>query len=44
MGRRLLAFLREQRTTFENAGFVWKGDTAPVKSADIVLPDWLKQK
>lgn len=44
LGRRLLAFLREQRTTFENAGFVWKGDTAPVKSADIVLPDWLKQK
>jgi molybdate transport system substrate-binding protein len=44
MGRRLLTFLREQRTTFENAGFVWKGDTAPVKSADIVLPDWLKQK
>ena len=44
MGHRLLAFLREQRSSFENAGFVWKGDTAPVKSADIVLPDWLKQK
>jgi ABC-type molybdate transport system substrate-binding protein len=44
MGHRLLAFLRGQRTSFENAGFVWKGDTPPIKSADIVLPDWLKQK
>jgi molybdate transport system substrate-binding protein len=44
MGHRLLAFLREHRTSFEDAGFVWKGDTTPVKSADIVLPDWLKQK
>ena len=44
MGRRLLAFLREHHASFEDAGFVWKGDTVPVKSADIVLPDWLKQK
>jgi molybdate transport system substrate-binding protein len=44
MGHRLLAFLREHRASFEAAGFVWKGDTTPVKSADIVLPDWLKQK
>ncbi|WP_395744206.1 molybdate ABC transporter substrate-binding protein [Prosthecobacter sp.] len=44
MGRRLLAFLRENRASFETAGFAWKGETAPVKSADIVLPDWLKQK
>jgi molybdate transport system substrate-binding protein len=44
MGHRLLAFLREHHESFETAGFVWKGDTAPVKSADIVLPDWLKQK
>ena len=44
MGYRLLAFLREHRESFETAGFVWKGDTAPVKSAEIVLPDWLKQK
>lgn len=44
MGRRLLAFLREHRSSFEQVGFVWKGDTTPVKSADIVLPDWLKQK
>lgn len=44
LGRRLLAFLRENRSSFEEAGFVWKGETAPVKSADIVLPDWLKTK
>lgn len=44
MGQRLLAFLREKRTSFENAGFAWKGDTAPVKSADIVLPAWMQQK
>lgn len=44
LGRRLLAFLREHRKNFEDAGFVWKGETAPIKSTDIVLPDWLKQK
>lgn len=44
MGRRLLDFLRANHASFEAAGFVWKGDTAPVKSAEIVLPDWLKQK
>lgn len=44
MGHRLLAFLREHRKNFEDAGFVWKGETTPVKSAEIVLPDWLKEK
>ncbi|MDB6007027.1 MAG: Molybdate transporter substrate-binding protein [Prosthecobacter sp.] len=44
MGHRLLTFLREHRASFEAAGFVWKGDSTPLKSADIVLPDWLKQK
>ncbi len=44
MGHRLLSFLREHRESFESAGFVWKGNTAPIKSAEIVLPDWLKQK
>lgn len=44
LGHRLLAFLRENRASFEEAGFAWKGDTQPVKSAEIVLPDWLKQK
>lgn len=44
LGRRLLAFLREHRSRFEEAGFTWRGEAAPVKSADIVLPEWLKQK
>jgi len=44
LGHRLLAFLRENRKSFEEAGFTWKGETAPVKSAEIVLPEWLKQK
>jgi molybdate transport system substrate-binding protein len=44
MGHRLLTFLRQHRRSFEDAGFVWKGDMTPVKSAEIVLPDWLKQK
>lgn len=44
LGRRLLAFLREHKNSFEEAGFAWRGDTTPIKSADIVLPDWLKQK
>lgn len=43
LGRRLLAFLREHRKSFEEAGFVWKGDSTPLKSADIVLPEWLRQ-
>ncbi len=44
LGKRLLAFLRENRASFETAGFAWRGDTEPVKSADIVLPEWLKAK
>ncbi|MBE2284857.1 MAG: molybdate ABC transporter substrate-binding protein [Prosthecobacter sp.] len=43
MGRRLLTFLRGHRESFEEAGFVWKGDATAIKSSDIVLPDWLKQ-
>lgn len=43
MGRRLLTFLRNHRQSFEEAGFVWKGESAPIKSTDIVLPEWLKQ-
>ncbi len=43
-GLRLLTFLRQHRDSFEKAGFTWKGDTRAFRSADIVLPDWLKQK
>lgn len=44
LGHRLLAFLRGHRKSFEDAGFVWKGDSTPIKSAEIVLPEWLRQK
>ncbi len=39
---RLLAFLQSNRDRFEQAGFRWSEDQTPVKSADIVVPDWLK--
>lgn len=44
LGLRLLAHLRAHRAAFEEAGFVWKGETAPVKSADIEVPAWLKPR
>lgn len=44
MGRRLLTFLRQHRSNFEKVGFTWKGETKPVKSAEIVLPEWMQQK
>jgi molybdenum ABC transporter molybdate-binding protein len=39
---RLLAFLQAHRGSFEEAGFSWRGDAAPIKSNKIVVPDWLK--
>jgi hypothetical protein len=44
LGSRLLAFLRKHRKNFEDADFVWKGESEPIKSAEIVLPEWLRQK
>ncbi|HEY1052032.1 MAG TPA: substrate-binding domain-containing protein, partial [Prosthecobacter sp.] len=44
LGRRLLAYLREHKDSFEKAGFAWRGDATPIKSVDIELPEWLKQK
>lgn len=44
LARRLLDHLKANRDSFEKAGFVWTGDNKPVKSADIELPEWLKQK
>jgi hypothetical protein len=40
---RLLAFLRKNRARFEESGFTWLGDQAPVKSNEIEVPPWLKQ-
>jgi molybdate transport system substrate-binding protein len=44
LSKRLLAFLRENKASFEAAGFAWKGDGEPVKSDKLEIPDYLKQK
>jgi hypothetical protein len=44
LGQRLLAFLKDHREQFEKAGFHWRGEETAVRSKDIVLPDWLKDK
>ena len=44
LSKRLLAFLREHKANFEEAGFAWKGEEAPVKSSDLKIPDYLKQQ
>lgn len=41
LGYRLLDWLRQNRDRFEGTGFLWTGNTEPVKSAEIQLPDWL---
>lgn len=42
ISQRFLAYLRKNHDKFTDVGFAWKGDTKPVKSSEIVLPDWLK--
>lgn len=44
LAARLLDFLKANRGDFEQAGFLWRGNEAPLKSKDIVVPDWLKDK
>lgn len=44
LGLRLLAFLRRNKASFENAGFVWRGDAEPIPSASIEIPAWLSAK
>lgn len=44
IGHRLLDYLKANKGSFEKAGFVWRGDTAPVKSGELEIPDYLKQK
>jgi ABC-type molybdate transport system substrate-binding protein len=41
---RLLEFLRAHHSQFEDAGFTWRGDEVAIKSKEIKLPDWLKEK
>jgi molybdate transport system substrate-binding protein len=44
LGQRLLTYLRAHKESFEKAGFVWRGDSAPVKSTELEIPAYLKQK
>ena len=44
LGQRLLEFLKANRHEFVQAGFSWRGDEAVLKSKDIVVPEWLKDK
>jgi molybdate transport system substrate-binding protein len=44
LAERLLAYLKANRAEFEQAGFIWRGEEAAIKSKDIQVPDWLKEK
>jgi len=39
---RLLEYFKAHHGAFESAGFIWRGDGQYLKSADIILHDWLK--
>ncbi len=41
LSERLLTFLKDHRKSFEEAGFVWRGEEKAVRSAEIELPVWL---
>ncbi len=41
---RLLDFLKANRSEFESAGFLWRGNENAIKSKEIELPEWLKEK
>jgi hypothetical protein len=34
----------QNRESFENVGFTWSPNLTPIKSSEIELPEWLKQK
>ena len=42
LAERLLVFLKANRGKFEDAGFVWRGEEAPIRSSKIEIPEWLK--
>ena len=44
LASRLLDYLKANRNEFVQAGFLWRGDESPVKSRDIKVPEWLKEK
>lgn len=39
---RLLDFFKAHRKNFEDTGFIWRGDEAPIESHKIQIPEWLK--
>ncbi|MDH4476327.1 MAG: molybdate ABC transporter substrate-binding protein [Verrucomicrobiaceae bacterium] len=42
LSQRLLAYLRAHRSAFEDAGFIWKGESKPVPSSQLEIPAHLK--
>lgn len=42
LSQRLLDYLKMHRESFEAAGFVWRGEEKAVPSAEIEVPEWLK--
>jgi molybdate transport system substrate-binding protein len=42
LSQRLLNHLRAHRSAFEDAGFIWKGESTPIPSDKLEIPDYLK--
>ncbi len=44
LGLRLLEHLRANRQAFEKVGFTWRGDSKPIPSEQLPVPDYLRPK
>lgn len=42
LSQRLLNYLRSHRSAFEDAGFIWKGESQPIPSDKLDIPEYLK--
>jgi molybdenum ABC transporter molybdate-binding protein len=42
LSQRLLNYLRAHRSAFEDAGFIWKGESQPIPSNQLEIPEYLK--
>jgi molybdate transport system substrate-binding protein len=42
LSQRLLNYLRSHRSAFEDAGFIWKGESQPIPSNQLPIPEYLK--
>lgn len=42
LAQRLLNYLRAHRSAFEDAGFIWKGESKPIPSSQLEIPAHLK--